>query len=426
MMPQKPEPGHRPIAPHADPVCQRTVEPVAECSDVGLGMGQPSITDHAANRHRSGADRRLRVAIACPGIGLVQRGFERFFMDIFRLVGSDLDITLFKGGGESSGKERVLRFIPRGGRVVKLLPVHRLFGRSPLHTECLTFALALLPHLRNGAFDVVHTIDPPLTRVLFRLRERLGLHFRLLYTEGCAMPPGDYPPADHTQQVAKVTFEQAAAYGHRPETMTLLPCGFDPVRLAVPHDRATLRRMHGIPEDMPVILSVAAINRGHKRTDHLIDEVARLDGRFLLWLDGSLDHGDPDLLAYAQARLGERVRITHVPSDKVGELYRLADVMAHAATFEAFGLAVVEAASCGLPVLVHDAPHFAWLLETPACLVDMTRPGALAERLQALLDHPDQMDGLRCDAQVRRNFAWDALRARYLDLYRDVAALPVR
>ena len=56
----------------------------------------------------------------------------------------------------------------------------------------------------------------------------------------------------------------------------------------------------------------------------------------------------------------------------------------------------------------------------------MTRPGALAERLQALLDHPDQMDGLRCDAQVRRNFAWDALRARYLDLYRDVAALPVR
>ena len=125
----------------------------------------------------------MRVALACPGIGLVQRGFERFFMDIFRLVGTDLELTLFKGGGPETEHEKVLRFIPRGGRMVRLLPVHLLFGRTPLHTECLTFALALLPHLRGGAFDVVHTIDPPLTRVLYinaALVELTGLKYTVM------------------------------------------------------------------------------------------------------------------------------------------------------------------------------------------------------------------------------------------------------
>ncbi len=388
-------------------------------------MDQSADTDRTANWSDAAARRRLRVAVACPGIGLVQRGFERFFMDIFRLVGTDLDLTLFKGGGSEADHEKVLHFIPRGGRLVRLMPFHVLFGRSPLHTECFTFALALLPHLRNGAFDVVHTIDPPLTRVLFWLRARLGLKFRLLYTEGCAMPPGDYPPADHTQQVAKVTFDEAVAFGHAPEDMTLLPCGFDPTRLSVKQDRLALRRTHGIADGTRVILSVAAINRGHKRTDYLIDEVARLDGDILLWLDGSLDHGDPDLLTYAREKLGDRCRITHVPSDKVGELYHLADVMPHAATFEAFGLAVVEAASCGLPVLVHDAPHFAWLLGTKACQVNMTQPGALAARLKTLLDDPEQLDQLRCADLVKRNYAWDSLRPRYVALYHDVAALAV-
>ncbi len=369
------------------------------------------------------ADRRLRIAIACPGIGLVQRGFERYFLDIFRLVRGDTDITLFKGGGEERPDERVLTFIRRGGTLVKLLPVHRLVRRTPLHTECLTFALALLPHLRNGAFDIVHTIDPPLTRVLFHLRARLGLRFRLLYTEGCAMPPGDYPPADHTQQVAKVTFDEAVAWGHKAEDMTLLPCGFDPARLAVTQDRETLRAKHGIRPDTRVILSIAALNRGHKRTDHLIEEVAQLDGDVLLWMDGSLDHGDPDLVAYAHARLGPRVRITHVPSHQVGELYHLADVMPHAATHESFGLALVEAASCSLPVIAHDSPHFAWLLGNPASLVDMRARGALAARLRAALDNPADLAAMRCRDHVLANFAWSALRQRYLDLYSHVRTI---
>ena len=386
-------------------------------------MSDADCSDQTPLQNEGPADRRLRVAIACPGIGLAQRGFERFFLDIFRHVRGDVDATLFKGGGSTGAGEKVLPFISRGGVLIKLLPVHRLVGRTPIHTECLTFALALLPHLRGGKFDVVHTIDPPLTRVLFHLRAALGMKFRLLYTEGCAMPPGDYPPADYCQQVAKVTYDEAVAFGHRPEWMTLLPCGFDSARFAVAADRATLRHAHGIAPDTRVILSVAALNRGHKRIDHLIDEVAGIDGDLLLWLDASRDQGDADLAGYAQDKLGPRVRITHVASDKVGALYRLADLMVHAATTESFGLALVEAASTGLPVLAHDSPHFAWLLRNPASLLDMRAPGALAARLRQVLADPAALAALRCPGHVNAAFEWQALRPRYLDLYRHVAGV---
>ena len=366
--------------------------------------------------------RQLRVAIASPGVGLVQRGFERLMRDLYELQSQRFDVTLFKGGGPALPNEVPLRFLPRNGRVLRSLPLHRLIGRTPLHVECLTFALAMLPHLRGARFDLVHVLDPPLARLLWHLRRALGLRFRLLYTEGCAMPPGDYPPADHIHQVSPVTMAEAAEYGHDPAAMTMLPCGFEPTRFAVGEDRETLRQRHNVGADTLLVMAVSAINRAHKRTHHLIEEVAGLEGDVLLWLDGSLDHGDPELLELAHRRLGDRVRITHLPSDRVGELYRMADVMPHAATFESFGLAVVEAAASGVAMLIHDAPHFRWLLPNPAMWVDMTAPGALRARLQALVADRGGLAGLRLAEPTRARFAWDALADDYARLYADVAS----
>ena len=212
--------------------------------------------------------------------------------------------------------------------------------------------------------------------------------------------------------------------GIRDEAMTVLPCGFYPERFDTPRSRDELRREYGVDPGTFVILSVAALNRSHKRSHHLIDEAARLQGDFLLWLDASMDQGEPDLVEYALSRLGRRCRITHVPSEKVGELYRMADVMAHASVFESFGLAIVEAASSGLPVLIHDAPHFRWLIPNPAAWVDMTVPGALAERLSGLMADPEAMREIRCPDAVRQRFSWHHLRQGYRALYEHAATVP--
>lgn len=374
--------------------------------------------------NNSAPKRPLRVAIACPGVGLVQRGYERVVENLYRMLEGELDLTLFMGGGVTGERKKIPIFLPRNGRFLKLFPIHKVVGRRTIHAECMTFALGMLPYLRDGRFDVVHCIDPPLARILYKLRRLFGMRFRLLFTHASSMKPADYPPVDHLQEVAQVTYDLALQGGLNPRAMSLVPLGVFPEDFDVVKSKEELRREYGVPAQTFVILSVAAINRNQKRIDLLIDEAAKLEGDFLLWLDGSFDQGDPDLVDHARSRLGERCRITQVPSSKVGELYRLADVMAHTAAFEAFGLSIVEAASVGLPVLVDDQPHFRWLLPNREAWVDMAAPGALAGRLAFLMANPQALAAVQCRESVRQRFAYSVLRDDYKAMYARVAELP--
>ena len=196
-----------------------------------------------------------------------------------------------------------------------------------------------------------------------------------------------------------------------------MPCGIHPEAFEVAEDREALRARHGLAPDQFVVLVVAAVKRVHKRVDHVIEEVAGLEGNVLLWIDGPPE--DPDVVALARDRLGSRCRISYVPSHQVGELYKAADVMAHAALDESFGLTVVEAMSTGLPVLTHDSPHFEWLAGSREPLVDMSRPGALRARLAALM--AARAAGRRSaspdTALARARFDWRQLRDDYRALY---------
>lgn len=368
--------------------------------------------------------RSLRVAIACPGVGLVQRGYERYFLDIFNSVKEDIDITLYKGGGERTETEKVLTFVPRNGSLVKIFPVHKLFNRTHYHSECGSFALALLFQLMKEDYDIVHCIDPPLTRLLFRLRSLFRMKFKILHTHGCDMDPNDFPGADHTQHVSQARYIEAAECGLPEEHMSLVPVGFHPERFEVNATRDELRRSYGVNQDTFVILCIAAIDRRQKRLDYLIEEVSRLDGDYLLWLDGSLDHGDPDLIDLAKDTLGDKCRVTRVDSDKVGELHRLADVMVLCSLDESFALAIVEGAGNGTPVLTHNSPHFRWLLPKPESLLDMSREGALTERLATLMSRREELDKLKCSEEIRARYDWKNLKKDYVDLYYHVAGLP--
>lgn len=386
-----------------------------------LRSPDPDATLAAMNR----APGAPRIAMVCPGVGREQRGFERLFADLHGVMRRRMDITLFKGGGRSSRDEIVPTFVPRNSRIARILPVHALFGRTPIHTECLTFAMALLPHLQRGRYDIVHCIDPPLCRLLYKARSMLGLRFRLLYSEGTAMPPSDYPPADHVHQIAPGSFEAAKRWGIPVERMTMLPPGIDADRFRSPSTKSELRARHGISPGTFVILAVCAINRLQKRVDHLISEVARLEGDVLLWIDGSMDQGDPSLLDLAQDRLGDRCRITRVPTAQVGDLYRLADVKVLASVFEAFGLVVAEAMAAGVPVVTHDSPHFCWLCPNPRAHVDMREPGALADLLRELFTHRERLAELAPHPSAVERFDWMKLAPAYEEMYRSVAAGPM-
>ncbi|NLF30216.1 MAG: glycosyltransferase family 4 protein [Planctomycetes bacterium] len=360
-----------------------------------------------------------RVALVAIGIGTTQRGYERYFSDLYRTVRDDLDITLFSG---AEGPHcRVPSSYARYRRIARLLPLGlRAQAAEDRHyrQDCLAYAWALAGELARGRYDIVHVIDYFLAGYLRPLLRRRVPGARLIYTNGCCVPPPLCPKADLIHHVAEPLYKAAVAQAGEGRTR-LVPCGLEPRRFRSPLDRRELRRKHGIGQDARVVLAVTAIKRPHKRADYIIDEFARAGGQdVILWMDGR--HDEPDLVEHARRTLGPRFRATHVPSDEVGELYSLADLFVHAALEESFGLSIVEAMSCGLPILVHDSPHFQWLTGGREHLVDMSRPGALSARLEQWLADPAGVPA--ADEPRWRRFDWQVLKDQYLAMYRSLTA----
>jgi glycosyltransferase involved in cell wall biosynthesis len=376
--------------------------------------------------NRMSLSRRPKIALISVGLGRVQRGFERWCGDLFGVLDGELECILYRGAGASARGERVPPFLPSYNAIFRRLPLAR-GEKAEYKRECAAFAFSLIPDLMLRKFDVIHCVDPPMIQVLHRIRKLIPLPGRILFTEGSAQAAAEFPHADHLHFVAKGTYEQALARGLSPANATLVPAGVHTQKFAPIASRAELRRKHGVPENAFVMLAVSALRRAHKRIDYLIDDVSKVDGEILLWLDGHLE--DADLPAYAARKLGDRCRITHVRSDEVASLYGLADVMVQASLNEAFGLSVVEALSSGVMALAHRSPHFEWLTGDPDCLIDMSAEGCLAERLRLLAANRDTLcrRSARRAARARECFDWARLAPDYIRMYRTVvAAAPAR
>lgn len=365
----------------------------------------------------------MNIALACPGVGQVQRGYERFFSDLFQAVRPHAKITLYKGGGKPAEREVIPRFVSRTGRLGAIIPMHWSIARSRYHLECLTFGHAVVRAAIREKVDILHVVDPPILKVIHLFRRQLGGKFRVLFSHAGSLPFGYHPYADFVHHIGPDAYLADLRNGHAPDRNILLPIGVNLARFHTDLTRAQLRDKRHIPQNAKVVLSVAALNRHAKRVDYVIEEIARLPDDYILWLDGSFDpDGDPTLKDLARERLGERCRFTHVPSSQLGELFALADVKVLGSLHEAFGLAVVEALTCGLPVIVNDTPHFRWLTGDPRLLANLAEQGALADRVRQITHSPEGGPALVNVELVRRRFSWDALAGDYLNLYRAVAA----
>lgn len=363
-----------------------------------------------------------KIALVSVGLGRVRRGFERYFTELFGVLRDELDVVLYKSGGTRSPREEVPPLLRPMTAIARALPLGRLGGGAEYNRDCLAFGLSLLPQLLRNRFDVIHCIDPPMAVVLQHFKRAGGLRSRLLFTDGCVMPPRFYPRVDHVHHVAEVPFRDAVAMGIPESHMTLVPCGVHTQRFGAAAGRAELRKKYGISDGTFLILAVSAVKRTHKRLDYLIEEAGRLEGDLLLWIDGNPE--DPSIPELARQRLGPRCRVTHVPSSEVANLYRMADVMVQASLSEAFGLAVVEALSSGVMVLTHHSQHFEWLVQDRDCLVDMRVTGNVTARLRDLMGRREELAS-RAQARaasVRRRFDWRSLTPEYIGMYRKVAA----
>ncbi|MFC5477625.1 glycosyltransferase family 4 protein [Massilia suwonensis] len=176
-----------------------------------------------------------------------------------------------------------------------------------------------------------------------------------------------------------------------------------------------------------ILLHVGKFDR-NKGQDVLIDAFSRIAPAhpdLLLHLVG----GDGAQLASLRAQaaglqLAERVRFfVDIPFTEIPAHFKAASVFAFPSRQEAFGLVLLEAGSCALPVVASRVGGIPELIQDGATglLVEPDDAQALARALQTLLDDPALARGLgeRLAARVAADFSWTSTRLRYEELIRD-------
>ncbi|MER5193441.1 glycosyltransferase [Streptomyces sp. NPDC002755] len=302
--------------------------------------------------------------------------------------------------------------------------------------------LAALPRLvriiRSGGYDLVHT---HLYRacVYGRLAARLAGVRAVVATEhslgdsqmeGRRLTSGVralYLASERlgrtTVAVSPTVADRLRSWGVPAPRIEVVPNGIDLARFRFdPDARRRTRRRLGLPDDACVVGGVGRLTAG-KRFDVLIHALARLPADHWLLLVGggpeenvlrrtAHEAGVADRVLFA----GERPCVPDgTPGPDLPSLTSAMDLFVSPSPEETFGLAVVEALACGLPVLYASCPAIEQL---PAGATGARRvTGGTEAFVRALTEARARTPGPRTAAEAARHYDITRSAAQLMDVY---------
>lgn len=331
--------------------------------------------------------------MACPGLGHVHRGVEAWALDLaagLRRVG--YEVGLF--GGRPASSVEAVGCLARGEpAAIRLTNMLRHLGGwrfgmgSPYDVEQTTFAFNLWRRIRSS-YDILHVQDPLVAALLDTAHRRRWSRPRVLYANGTGEPAEVMRRFTHLQ----VLTPRAAAEWepHRPvgQHLHTVPNFVDTAQF-IPGNRAAARAALGLPADATILLCCAAIRRPHKRVDMLLRAFAAAhkpgDGALLV-VAGGHEADTDEIIAEATPQLGNAVRfMVNVPRQDMTRLYQAADLLVMPSLFEMFGIVLIEALACGLPVLCHDTADFRHVVGPAGLYRDLTDVTGFAAAISDVL-----------------------------------------
>jgi glycosyltransferase involved in cell wall biosynthesis len=199
------------------------------------------------------------------------------------------------------------------------------------------------------------------------------------------------------------------------EALSLIEHGLDPPVPARAADDT--RRRFALPQDAPLLLNVGRLVP-QKNQDVLIRALARVPGARLAVAGGGANAEAYRALA-ASLGIADRLHLLGaVTSQDIADLYAAADLFVFPSTWETFGLAAVEAAMVGTPMVVADLAVLREVLSTevayPLTFVDPHDVDGWARAIRAALEGLPARD-LR--AQFARAIAFKYSRRRMIEGY---------
>ncbi len=108
----------------------------------------------------------------------------------------------------------------------------------------------------------------------------------------------------------------------------------------------------------------------------------------------------------------------YVSDEHLPLIYNNALVFVYPSLYEGFGLPVLEAMACGLPIVTSDTPSLKELAGEVAVMVDPTNYYLLAEKLKEVItSHKMRKQMRERSLRQSQNFSWERCARKTIDLY---------
>ena len=190
-------------------------------------------------------------------------------------------------------------------------------------------------------------------------------------------------------------------------------------RLGVPRERLVvappgLGRGFGLDGErrdlgVPYVFTAATLEP-RKNLSTLVEAHALLGGEPALVVAGGEGWGaQPQLDRPGVLRLG------YVRDDELGSLYSGASVFVYPSRFEGFGMPIVEAMACGVPVVASSHPSMDEACGDAAIRADPEDPESIAEGIRTALSAPEEW--VRRGLDYARRFTWRSVGETFLRGY---------
>lgn len=174
----------------------------------------------------------------------------------------------------------------------------------------------------------------------------------------------------------------------------------------------------------PYILTVGEL-RAHKNNETLITAYAQSLSRDShdLVLIGRTHNDSPDIAGLISAHnLQEKVHpLTDVDNMGLRAAYTGAELFVLVSLYEGFGLPVLEAMACGVPVIGSNTTATAEIIGEGGLQVDPTDPAGIAAAMDHLLSNPTIRQALvERGNRWQRQFTWQHAAEETVALYREI------
>lgn len=373
-----------------------------------------------------------RVAMACSGLGNVRRGNETWA----HIVAEELHqagwpVTLF-GGGPLETKCPYVR-VGNWARDSFLAKCGVSWHHRYL-LEQLTFAAAMKRHLQREHYDLVHVADPALGQRMQRAARELSS--KVVYKDGLLLGPPWCRQFDAVQVLAPAYLEAGRHAGVDVSQWFVVPHLVDTEKFKPAEDKAAIRQKlfgEALPADAFVVLAVGDFSPGsNKRLDWIVSEMAQMpeaERPFVIFIGQASAEDTRRFSETVRSKLSERgMVVTNVKPAGMPAYYQAADVFAHAALREPFGIVFLEAMASGLPVLAHTYEVSQWIVGDAGMAVDMNADGKLAAQLRLLSKDAGLRSELSSKARTRAvdHFAPAMIIPLYERMYRQAAGISLK